>query len=197
MNEHTNGTTIFLAILSTILRHASFAFRGIRDPGRYDDSIQETLALCWLWSCRLWEQGKDAREFSTALAAFATRHVRSGRSFVGKTTYRSDALSPLAQVIHGFTTQALPGVEAQAGSPWQVALQDNMQSPPDEQAAFRIDFPAWLASLSNRDCRIAEDMTTGETTQELATRYRVSPARVSQLRRELKQDWFAFTEEVA
>jgi DNA-directed RNA polymerase specialized sigma24 family protein len=196
-HAHTNGTLVFLAILPQIERHALFAFRGVKDPGRHDDCVQETLALCWRWCCRLWEQGKDAREFPTTLASFATRHVRSGRSFVGKKTYRNDALSPLAQTIHGFLTRALPGVEAQTGSPWQAALQDNTQSPPDEQAAFRIDFPAFLATRSDRDRRIAEDMMLGDTTLELSGRHGVSPGRISQLRRQFHADWRAFTEPVA
>ncbi len=70
---------------------------------------------------------------------------------------------------------------------------DNTQSPPDEQAAFRIDFPAFLESLTDRDRRVAEDMMSGDTTLDLAARHRVSPARISQLRREFKDDWEAFT----
>ncbi len=196
-HAHTNGTIVFLAILPQIERHALFSFRSVKDPGRHDDCVQETPALCWRWCCRLWEQGKDACEFPTTLASYATRHVRSGRSFVGKKTYRNDALSPLAHAIHGFLTQALPSVEAQNGSPWQAALQDNTQSPPDEQAAFRIDFPAFLAAQAERNRRIAEDMMMGDTTRELSDRHGVSQGRISQLRREFHADWRAFTEPVA
>jgi len=196
MNGYEHGTTIFLAIFPKVMQHACFAFRGMRDFHSFEDCVQETLALCWHWSCRLWEQGKDAREFPTTLAAYVTRHVKNGRSFVGRKTYRADALSPLAQRIHGFLTQALPAVEAQTGSPWQEALEDNTQSPPDEQVAFRLDFPAWLASLSDQDHRIAEDMAVGDTTQELSGRYRVSPARISGLRRELREDWRTFVGEM-
>lgn len=195
MKGHTNGTVVFLAILPTVLRHAHFAFRGMRDRHRFDDCVQETLALCWTWSCRLWAQGKDARAFPTTLASYATRHVRSGRTFAGGKHRTKDALSPLAQAIHGFLTQALPDVEAQTGSPWQAALQDNMSSPPDEQAAFRIDFPAWLALLSERDRRVAEDMAMGETTLELSDHYRISASRVSQLRREFMNGWRSFVGE--
>lgn len=193
MNVQTSGTTVFLAILPQVERHALFAFRNVKDPGRFDDSVQETLALCWLWACRLWEKGRDAREFPTTLASFATRHVRSGRSFVGKNHVTKDALSPVAQAMQGFLVKALPSIEAQTGSPWQAALMDNTQSPPDEQAAFRIDFPAFLESLTDRDRRVAEDMMSGDTTRDLAARHRVSPARISQLRREFKDDWEAFT----
>ena len=37
----------------------------------------------------------------------------------------------------------------------------------------------------------------GETTLELSRRHRLSPGRISQLRRHLLEDWRAFTGEVA
>lgn len=195
MNEQMNGTVVFLAIFPQVERHALFAFRGIKDFHRFEDCVQETLCLCWLWSCRLWEQGKDAREFPTTLAAYATRHVKSGRSFVGKKTYKNDALSPHAQKVRGFLTKALPSIEGEKGSPWMEALQDNTVSEVPEQAAFRIDFPAWLQTYDARRQRIIEDMTTGERTLDLADRFGMSPGRVSQLRREFQDDWRAFTGE--
>src|SRR4051812_27492212 len=120
MNGFPNGTLVFLAILPAVRRHALFAFRGLKDCARFEDCVQETLALCWLWTCRLWEQGKDARRFPTALASYATRHVKSGRSFVGGKRYTRDALAPPAQALHGFPTHTLPGREAQTGAPWQA-----------------------------------------------------------------------------
>ena len=194
MNGQVNGTAVFLVIFPHIERHALFAFRGIKDPGRFEDCVQETFCLCWLWTCRLWEQGKDAREFPTTLASYATRHVRSGRSFVGKKSYRNDVLSPLAQAVHGFATQSLPEHQSTASpAPWMEQLVDQPSSRVAELAAFRIDFPDWLASLGERKSRIAEDMAMGETTSEMSDRHRVSPGRISQLRREFKQDRDAFT----
>ena len=73
---------------------------------------------------------------------------------------------------------------------------DNTRTPPPAQAAFRLDFPRWLAQLGDRNRRIAEDMMLGETTLELASRHRMTPGRVSQLRREFHAEWSAFTDEV-
>lgn len=194
MNGQRNGTAVFLEILPKVQRHACFAFRGMKDFNRFEDCVQETLALCWLWTCRLWEQGKDAREFPTTLASYATRHVRSGRSFVGKKCYRNDVLSPLAQAIHGFVTQSLPEHQSTASpAPWMEQLVDQPGSRVAQLAAFRIDFPAWLASLGERKSRIAEDMACGEATMELSGRHGVSPARISQMRREFQENWTSFT----
>ncbi len=194
MPGRTEGTAVFLAIYPQILRHAFFAFRGVKDPGRFDDCVQETLALCWLWSCRLLEKGKDARDFPTTLASYATRHVRSGRRFAGGKLGLKDALNPVAQAAHGFTTQSLPEHQNAAGpAAWMEQLVDQPSSRVAELAAFRIDFPAWLASLSDRNRRIAEDLAGGESTQDLARQHRLSPGRISQMRRELNADWREFT----
>jgi len=70
-------------------------------------------------------------------------------------------------------------------------------TPPDEQAAFRIDFPDWLTTRTERDRRIIGDMVVGEKTMHLARRFGISPARVSQLRREYHDDWRQFTGETS
>ena len=63
---------------------------------------------------------------------------------------------------------------------------------PDEQAAFRADWPAWLATRSARDRRLIADLALGERTLDAARKYGLSAARVSQLRREFMDDWLLF-----
>ena len=62
-----------------------------------------------------------------------------------------------------------------------------------DQAAFRVDFPAWLSTRTERDRRIIDDMMMNERTDALADWFGLSPARVSQLRREYCDDWRRFT----
>jgi hypothetical protein len=45
----------------------------------------------------------------------------------------------------------LPDHVERANPVFQAALTDNTSTPPDEQAAFRLGFPAWLATRTNRD----------------------------------------------
>jgi hypothetical protein len=59
-------------------------------------------------------------------------------------------------------------------------------------AASRIDFAAWLGMLSARRRKIAQVLAMGESTSAVARRFRVSPARISQIRRELHQIWQRF-----
>jgi hypothetical protein len=185
----------FLSILPRIERHGRVYFRHVRCPGRKADAIGEMVALSWRWFVRLAEQGKDATRFPSTLATFAARAVHSGRRLCGAEKAK-DALSPVAQRRHGFAVGRLPDFSTLNGNPLFDALHDNTQSPVLDQVAFRFDFPAWLTSLGARDRSIAQDMAQGHRTGELAEAYGLSPARVSQLRREFHRDWQVFCGEL-
>jgi hypothetical protein len=178
-------------VLPKVLSHGQVWSRHIKCPHRRDDFIAEMVGLSWKWFLRLVERGKDPTAFPTALASFAARAVRSGRRVAGQEKAR-DVLSPLAQARHNFVAEKLPDHETLTSNLLTLALQDNRKSPPDEQCAFRMDFPAWLDLLGDRNRRIAEDMMVGERTLDLAAHHGISPARVSQLRREFRQDWRLF-----
>jgi hypothetical protein len=175
-------------VLPKVLSHGQVWSRHIKCPHRREDFIAEMVALSWKWFVRLVERGKDPTAFPTALASFAARAVRAGRRVAGQEKPK-DVLSPVAQARHGFMVEKLPDIATLGDNPLADALADNTMTPPDEQCAFRLDFPAWLALLGDRNRRIAQDMMVGERTLDLASRHGISPARVSQLRREFRRDW--------
>src|SRR5262249_53883071 len=117
--------------------------------------------------------------------------VKAGRRLCGAERAK-DVLSPRAQARRGFALASLPPASTLAGNALEKALRDNTRSPPDEQAAFRIDFPCWLGTLCERDRRVAEDLLAGDGTVEVARRYGLSPGRVSQLRRQFLDGWRRF-----
>jgi hypothetical protein len=199
----------FLAILPRIELHARICFRGTRCPASRDDAVAETVALAWRWFLRVTERGKDVDEFVTTLAGYAVRHVRSGRRLCGQERSK-DVLSSLARRQHGFVVGPLFGPTPRSRERIYAAphgqdemdaveerLRDNTQSPVPDQAAFRIDYPAWLTQLGHRNREMAEDMALDLGTKELAARYRVSPGRISQLRREFCLNWRRFHGEVS
>jgi hypothetical protein len=161
------------------------------------------VALAWKWFTRMAQKGKDATQFPAALATFAARAVQSGRRLCGQEKAK-DVLSPSAQKKHSFSVEPLPAwtrsPREQRNSPggqkdqdvFEQRLADNTRTPPADQAAFRIDFKSWLATRTDRDRRIIEDMAVGERTQDLARKHGVSQGRVSQLRREFHADWMSF-----
>src|SRR4051812_20270882 len=184
----------FLALLPRIELHGLISFRHVRCPHRREEALQEMRALAWAWYLRLAQRGKDGGKFPSAIATFAARAVKSGRRVCGQERAK-DVLSPLAQQRYHFVVASLPESSTLHGNPFDEALQDNRRRPVPDQVAFRFDFPAWLSTLGRRNRRMAWAMALGFRTHELARRFKVSPARVSQLRRELHDDWGRFCEE--
>src|SRR5262245_31487279 len=165
------------------------------------------LALSWRWFLRLIAQGKDPVEFPGALADFAARAVKAGRRLCGKNGGK-DVMNPLARQRHGFVVERLPSSTCrshedryanphgqQAQDSFEERLRDNVQTPVPEQVVFRLDFPLWVGSRSERDRRIIDDLLLGERTLDVADRYGLSPGRISQLRREFQADWERFCSE--
>jgi hypothetical protein len=199
----------FRAILPRIQTHAEIHFRHLKCPGRRADAIAETVAVSWAWFLRIIDKGKDVTEFVSTLASYAVRHVRSGRRLCGKEKSR-DVLSALAQQRHHFKVESLVlpsrrDHESIYSDPhgqqhmdaYEERLRDNTQSPVADQAAFRVDYPQWLAQLGQRNREIVADMTLDLGTGELALKHKISAGRVSQLRREFYQDWTRFHGELA
>jgi hypothetical protein len=180
--------TFLSFVLPKVLSHGRVYFRHLRSAELKEEYIAEMVALTWRWHLRLAERGKDAARFPTALATFAARAVRSGRRLAGMERTK-DVLSPLAQQRKGFAVCKLPDCSALDGSALDEALHDNTRTPPDEQCAFRIDFPAWRATHTKRDRLILDDLMVGERTLDVAGRHGLSAGRVSQLRREFLVDW--------
>jgi hypothetical protein len=168
-------------------------FRKERDK---EEKMAEAVGLTWKWVKHLCKRGKDAREFPTALAGFVIRAVRSGRRVCGQERSR-DVLSPVGQRRHSFYVGTLPDFSTLSDNPLAEALHDNTRSPVPDQVCFRLDFPAWLQTLSQRNRRIALRMIEREKTQVLARAFGTSEGRISQLRREFHHDWLAFHGESA
>jgi hypothetical protein len=182
----------FLAsVLPKVVSHGRVYFRHLRSAELKEEYVAEMVALTWRWHLRLAERGKDAARFPSALAGYAARAVRSGRKLAGMDRAK-DVLSPQARQRHGFAVAKLPDYSALDGSPLDEALHDNTQSPVVEQVCFRLDFPPWRASRAERDRRILDELMLGERTLDVAARHGITAARVSQLRRELHDDWELF-----
>ena len=196
----------FLDIQQRIVTHARIYFRDVPCAQRRADYEAEVVALCWKWFCDLARRGRDGGQFIFALATYAARAVRSGRRLCGQLPAK-DVLSEVAQKRHGFQVEYLPvstrksfeevhgtvGVGGQRKMDvMEERLRDNTQSPVPDQAAFRCDFPVWLGRWSERNQRVIEDMARDERTTDLADKFKMSPGRVSQLRREFHDDWEQF-----
>jgi hypothetical protein len=181
----------FLALLPKLERHGHIYFRHLSCLQQRAEAQAEMVALAWHWFLRLAHRGRKPEVFITMLASFAARAVASGRRLCGQEPAK-DILSPLAQRRHGFTIQQLHPQGTPACSPWDEAVKDNTQTPVPDQVVFRIDFPAWLRTRTERDRGIIARLLVGERTGAVAREFGLSPGRVAQLRRKLHDDWERF-----
>jgi hypothetical protein len=182
----------FLAMYPIIVRCLRVAFRHLRTEAR-EEAIAEGLANACASYHRLVKQGRTERAFPTVLARFAAAQVIDGR-LVGSGQSTRDVLSRRAQTKKLFQVQRLDRFDDDTDC-WYEAVVEDTHTPVFDQVCFRIDFPAWLDRLSHRNRRIAESLALGNSTQTVARRFRMSPGRISQLRREFYLSWREFTDE--
>jgi len=179
----------FLAMLPKIRQYAAAAFAHCGPEAR-QEAVQEVLANCWAAYVRLVARGKGDLAYPTVLARFGVAQYRDGRR-VGNRRRAKDVLSEYAQQQRRFVVERLDCFDRQA-EVWKEALVADHRTPPPDQAAFRCDFPAWLGRLPRRQRRIAASLALGNTTGEVAQQFHLSAGRVSQLRRELAENWQRF-----
>jgi DNA-binding NarL/FixJ family response regulator len=176
------------AWLPAVGRHARRAFRS-HPPADRDEFAAAAVALAWEAAVRLAARGKDPAAFPATVVKFAVLAVLNGRRVGGGATTR-DVLEPAARRRRGFTFRSLD--DPRPGGGWWRDLVADPRTPVPAQAAFNLDFPAWLAALPPRLRRIARLLARGLGTAQAAARLGVTPARVSQVRRELAAAWHAF-----
>jgi hypothetical protein len=183
----------FLALLPAIRAQAEYAFRRVPVEAR-EELIQEVVAQAYALFVRLAKRRRLALVFATPLARFAIGNVRAGRRLATRRNSR-EIMSSRACVTKGFTIERLDHFNLQTGQ-WCEALVEDRTAGPAQIAETRIDFADWLKTLSNRDRELAETLARGETTGAVACMFRVSAARVSQLRRQLCENWHRFVGEL-
>ena len=183
----------FLDMLPSIRTHAKIAFRHL-DPEARQEAVQDVVCNACCAFARLAELDKLDLAYPTVLARYAVAQVKDGRKVGCKLNVR-DVLSPYCQQRKKISVERLDKFDREEG--WQEIVVEDRNAGPAVVAATRIDFREWLRTLRRRDRRIAETLSVGETTGDVAKRFHVSAGRVSQLRSELKKSWDEFCGDVA
>jgi len=179
----------FLALLPAILRHAAHAFRHLKPEARQDAIVEVVDNACVAY-LRLHELGKADVAYATPLAQYGIRQFHDGRKVGNRHSVR-DVLSEHCQRRKGLTVSNLYRYDAEENAWREIVVEDHRAGPADV-ATTRIDFSDWLGRMSHRERRIAENLAVGEKTSEVARRFRVSPGRISQMRKEYFDSWMRF-----
>lgn len=179
----------FLSLLPGVERYAKIAFRHLGREAS-EDAVEEVVANALVAFKGLHDCGKSNLAHPTVLARYAVGHFYAGRRAGGRLK-ATDVLAKHVRHAHNLTVERLDGFDSKTGD-WIEAIVDDRRTPVPDQAAFRCDFPAWLATQRPRDRRAAELLAVGYAPSEIARRFHLSRGRVSQLRNELYDSWQQF-----
>ncbi len=182
----------FLEILPLVERHARYFLRHLPRGEARDEALQEVVCNACVAYARLAEQGRAAVANPTSLARYGAAQYRVGCR-VGAALNINDVCSTYCQRRKGVQIRSLTRWDEEDCA-WKELLVEDRNATPADLAASRIDFAAFMASLSARTRRIAELLAVGETTSRVAELVGVTAGRISQLRRELQSAWDAFHE---
>ncbi len=188
-DQQNENRRVFEGLLPAIRQHAQVAFCS-RQWEEREELISEVVANAYCAFHRLVERGKTELAYATPLAWYAIRQVRSGRR-VGTKMNTHDVTSRYCQQSKGITVERLDLFDPEQDT-WQEVLVEDRHATPADIAVTRIDFAVWLGGLSKHRRQIAKVLARGETTKATAKRFGLSPARISQLRREFQEAWQAF-----
>ena len=172
-----------------IREQAQFAFHNLPVEAR-EEQVQEVVATAYGMFHTLALRGKMNLAYATPLAQFAIRHVRSGRR-MGSRRNNRDVTSRAACPRNRIVIRSLDRINARTGQ-WREVLVEDRNAGPAETAGARIDWAAWMHCLPRRQRAIASILASGETTGAAARRFRISAARISQLRAWFKDNWEQF-----
>ena len=193
-HEKTDVTwqNAFLKILPQIEKCLGLAFSRLDAEAR-EDAIEEAVIHTMLTFTRLFEQGRTDAVSASTLSWYAALAVKRGRPAGGRMSNR-EPLSRYAQLGQGIRVERLHAYSAKRDEWIDIVVEDKRATIPDRVAA-KMDVGAWLATLSQRTKRIAQDLAFGFATSEVAKKYGVTPSRISQLRRTLEKSWAEFQHE--
>lgn len=179
----------FMAMLPAIETHAKIAFRQLAAEAR-EEAIQETVCNACCTYARLVELNKTDLAFPSALARFGVAQVKDGREVGGKLNCR-DVSSDYCQQKKNLLVERLDRFDSEQDA-WEEILVEDRHAGPAETAITRIDFSSWLQLLPHRLRKIAAFLAKGEATKNAARKFRVSPGRISQIRKERFLAWHRF-----
>jgi hypothetical protein len=174
--------TLFVAHLAEMQDLAAGHFRHL-DPDAREEAIQNSVVLAYRYVKRLVERGKDAEGLFKGVLWWACRHTRLGRQGGGRAK-----LKP--KCVLDYARRGIRDVTVERGIDLNYFI-GQCASVPDA-VAFRLDVPAFLGTLPERDQQIARDLAIGTGTKEVAQKFGVSAAAISQFRTRFRKKYDAF-----
>jgi DNA-directed RNA polymerase specialized sigma24 family protein len=144
-------------------------------PEARQEAIQNTTCLAWKYWLRLAETGRPPDEsLLRSVWWYAIKQTRSRREITRGNGKRGKG----RQDVYDRTGTAVEHIDFNSHVGRMASVAD--------QVAFRLDLPAFLATLNDRQRAMAADLATGMTTGEVARLHGVTSGAVSQFRTRFK-----------
>ena len=176
-------------VLPVVQQHAGYTFRML-DPESREEAIAHAVAASWAGYGRLMEEGRHTSTPASMIAFYAVRQVKARRP-VGSSANSQDVASPSAQWRHGFRVLPLEALTDDCHG-CDDGFGYHKRVTPADLVASRLDFRSWLAQLGRHRRQVAEYLANGYSTNEAAERFGVTAGRISQMRREFRENWQRF-----
>jgi hypothetical protein len=180
----------FTTVLPRIEKAIRFQFRHMPYHLR-DEAIADAQSAVWHAWYGLLARGRDPMMIRpTGFAFNAARYVKAGRRL--GTGSRGGAVMDVYRRRASGTKLELVSLDCpagEAGEDWRAWLTVDPRWTPANEVAFRIDFAEWLERLPAHKRCIAELLSEGHGTGEVARRVGVTPAAISQTRVWLENSW--------
>lgn len=162
----------FVRYLPWMQKTTRLAFLNL-DAEKRAEAVSNTIALCWKHWHRLNERGRaDEPGILKAVLWYSIKQTKAGR----RPEWSGKPRDVLALRPYGKVRFEQGHLEDFVGKNTAVT----------EVVGFRVDVPAFLATLTQRQRSLALDLAQGMTTSEAAAKYERTPGAVSQFRRRFK-----------
>lgn len=175
MNNFDTHRDDFATLLPQLECMAAAAFRYL-DPEARQEAVQNAICLTWHAYHNLIEKGRGEEEgIIKSCLWYSIKQTRAGRTVPsGGETKPKDAFAYAKKGRVRFESVQL-----------KHFVSDDTPIP--DVVSFRVDVPAFLSTLSDRQQRMAEDLMSGMKTGECAKKYGVTAGAVSQFRVRFKE----------
>jgi len=178
----------FLELMPVITKSARRAFAGYNSD-KQADAVQNLLLWAFENLKRLASKGRFHDVYAGSLARFAISRHHEGRS-LGVVTSSGDVMSSYCQNLGRSKVKNYGLAENIADSFASEATATDARYPVARTVQFKMDFiEGWLQEQSERDRSIILDLALGETTGDVARKYTVSDALISQYRKRYRSSW--------
>ena len=195
MTTFTNSTSpvpSFDTLLAKMEPHFRYyAKRFIRRKGSrrfdFDDVMQDLIGIALKMYRSLIRRGRGKEAYFTPIMQYTIKRHRAGRRLVGSNT--TDLLAEQTQVLGRCDACQLSQFDVGQDT-WDF-MQDRHVSVVDS-VQMSMDYETWLQRQTPRDQKIITDLSHGFGTCEVAKKYGVSAALISQYRNRYAKSWKDF-----